>query len=239
MKQKFESAYGKMVKGLFFTVNPIKKIAVKTNCTVHKFINIQGIEILHNEGELEAWDFYKRHVKPLNAGVKWADKDFKSSGHFFHFEKEKGLYGLSNALYDCEKYYRLSLDYLKKNEMDKALFYLGASCHLVQDSTVPHHVNNKLLKKHREFELWIISKLFNDYDFSQENGIISFSSIKEFIKENALFAKRKHEKYGSIQDKEDRYHMISSEILARAQKTTAGFLLKYYNENIKDRVPSQ
>ncbi|MDD7793009.1 zinc dependent phospholipase C family protein [Clostridium sp. 'White wine YQ'] len=235
MVKRIENAYGKVVRGVFFAVNPIKKVAVKTTCIIHKFINIQSIQILHNEGELEAWSFYKEHIRQLNAGVKWADSDFKSSNHFFHYEKEKGLYGLSNALSECEKYHKMSLEHLKKGELEKALFYLGAACHLLQDSTVPHHVNNKLLKKHREFELWIISKLFNDYDFTQEVGIIRNESVRDYIKKNAIFANATHEGYRTIENKEERYYLIASEILSRAQKTTAGFLLDFYNKNLQNR----
>ena len=239
MVRKIESAYGKLLRGVFFAVNPIKKIAVKTTCIIHKFINVQSIQILHNEGELDAWRFYKSHIRPLNAGVKWADGDFKSSNHFFHYQKERGLYGFSNALSECEKYYKQSLDYLKKGDMDKALFFLGASCHLVQDSTVPHHVNNKLLKKHREFELWIISRLFNDYDFTEEKGIIQYKTVKEYIKENALYAYGVHEEYDPIVEKEERYYNIAFRILSRAQQSTAGFLLDYYNKNLKEKNSSK
>lgn len=239
MTKKIESAYGKLLRGVFFAVNPIKKIAVKTTCIIHKFINIQSIQILHNHKEMEAWKFYKSHIRALNAGVTWADGDFKSSNHFFHYQKEKGLYGFSNALAECEKYYHLSLDYLKKGEIEKALFFLGASCHLVQDSTVPHHVNNKLLKKHREFELWIISRLFNDYDFTQEKGIIQYNYIREYIKENALYAYTIHEEYLPIEEKEERYYNIAWRILSRAQQSTAGFLLDYYNKNLKQENSSK
>lgn len=238
MVKRIENAYGKMLRGVFFAVNPIKKIAVKTTCIIHKFINIQSIQILHNHGEVEAWKFYKKNIKALNAGVTWADGDFKSSNHFFHYKKEKGLYGFSNALAECEKYYKLSLDHLKKGEVDKALFFLGAACHLVQDSTVPHHVNNKLLKKHREFELWIISRLFNDYDFTEEKGIIEYKTVREYIKENALYAYGVHEEYNNILEKEERYYNIALKILSRAQQSTAGFLLDYYNKNFLERNSS-
>lgn len=235
MVKRVENAYGKVLRGVFYAVNPIKKMAVKTTCIIHKFINIQSVQILHNEEHMEAWKFYKGHIKSLNAGVTWADGDFKSSNHFFHYKKERGLYGFSNALAECEKYYRQSLEHLKKGEMEKALFFLGASCHLVQDSTVPHHVNNKLLKKHREFELWIISKLFNDYDFTEEKGIIQYKCSREYIKENALFAYKIHERFKDKEEKEERYYNISHRILSRAQQTTAGFLLDYYDKYLKKK----
>ena len=62
--------------------------------------------------------------------------------------------GFSNALEECKKYYNTTLNYTKAGDFNEALFYFGAACHLIQDATVPQHVNNKLLKSHRKFELW-------------------------------------------------------------------------------------
>jgi phospholipase C len=230
LKKKFETTYGKTLKGLMVTVNPIKKRIMKTHCIVHKFINIQSIEILKNEGYNEVNGFYKGHIKELNNGVAWADQDFKSSNHFYHHVKGTGLYGFSNALTEFEKYYKIALKFVEAGDIKQGLFYFGAACHLVQDATVPQHVNNKLLKSHRNFELWIISKLMSDYSFPILNEIIEHEDIKDYIKNNALFANETYITYANIQDKEDRYKKISTLIVQRAQKTTAGLMLNFYND---------
>lgn len=232
-KNKLEFTYGRALHGVMFAVNPLKKLVLKTHCIVHKFINIQAIQILNNDGYVEVSNFYKNHVKALNEGVTWADQDFKSSNHFYHVEKGKGLYGFSNALTECKKYYDMAIRYLEAGDINKALFYLGAACHLVQDSTVPHHVNNKLLKKHRKFELWIISKLLNDYSFAIEDGIIRYENLEEYIKNNSRLAYNTYVKYGGIKDREERYFNVASNILTQAQLTTAGFLLDFYEQYIK------
>ncbi|SUY47824.1 phospholipase C related protein [Clostridium putrefaciens] len=234
-KNKFEFTYGKALHGVMFAVNPFKKLVLKTHCIVHKFINIQAIQILNNDGYVDAGDYYRINIKPLNEGVAWADQDFKSSNHFYHVTKGKGLYGFSDALSEAKKYHKLSLSYLGKGDMNKALFYLGAACHLVQDTTVPHHVNNRLLKKHRKFELWIISKLFSDYSFAVESGILRFNGLEEYIKNNAIIADDTYNKFQVVEDKEERYFKIASVILKQAQITTAGFLLDFYEEYIKDK----
>lgn len=230
MKKRIETTYGKTLKGLMITVNPIKKKIMKTHCIVHKFINIQSIEILKNEGHSEVQGFYKSHIKELNNGVTWADQDFKSSNHFYHHVKGTGLYGFSNALTEFEKYYKSALKFMEAGDTKQALFYFGAACHLVQDATVPQHVNNKLLKSHRNFELWIISKLMSDYSFPIQNEIIKHDNINDYIKNNALFANETYIAYANIQDKEDRYKKISTLIVQRAQKTTAGLMLNFYND---------
>lgn len=231
MRRKFENTYGKFLKSLFFTVNPLKKKILKTYCTAHKFIIMQAVELLKNEGFSEEYEFYKKQVFNINQGATWADQDFKSSNHFYHFSRGKGLYGFSDALTECKRYYDKSLSLLKDDDVKKAMFYLGASIHLVQDVTVPQHVNNKLLESHRKFELWIISRLLSDYSFYAYEGIVRYDSIESYVKNNALMANSTFVKYRNVNDRNERYSLIASTILKEAQKTTAGMLLDYYEKN--------
>ncbi|NOH15617.1 phospholipase C [Clostridium cochlearium] len=234
MGNRIEKTYGTALKGLFHAVNPLKKKFLKTYCTVHKFIMLQSLDILKNNKYEDAYNFFKENLSKLNEGTTWADQDFKSSNHFFHFSKGKGLYGFSNALLECKKYHRKSLEYLEKGDLNKAMFFLGAACHLIQDVTVPQHVNNKLLKSHRRFELWIISKLLNDYSFMAEDEIVRYSNLDEYIVNNAFLANNTYIKYINIKNREEKYNKIASIVLKEAQKTTAGFLLDYY-EDVKNK----
>jgi len=230
MKNKFEHGYGKALSGVFHVVNPIKKRVLKTNCTVHKFIIIQAIEILKNDGYIEEHNFFKKYVKSLNEGVTWADQDFKSSNHFYNIGKGRGLFGFSDALTECNKYYRQSVNYYDAGDTLKAMFYFGASSHLVQDATVPQHVNNKLLKSHRKFELWIISRLMSDYSFEAMSGIVKYSNVDDYIINNAIMANSTYIKYINVKNTEERYASIAIKILKEAQKTTAGLMINYYND---------
>ena len=233
MTKKFEVTYGKTVKGLFYAINPLKKKVLKTYCTVHKFINLQAVDILKNEGYIEESNFFRKYIKALNEGVTWADQDFKSSNHFFHYEEGKGLYGFSDALSEAKRYFYKSLMYAKEGDVVGSIFYLGATCHLIQDSTVPQHVNNKLLKSHRNFELWVISRVMSDYSFEVDNGIIRYEEFSQYIKNNAIAANNTFLRYKHITNKEERYSKIAEVILKLAQRTTAGLLLDYYEEVIK------
>lgn len=230
MKRRLETTYGKTLQGIMFAVNPVKKAVLKTHCTVHKYINMKAIEILKNEANIEQYKFFRDNIKPLNLGVTWADQDLKSSNHFFHHDKGKGLYGFSDALSECEKYYNKSMVLLKNGEKDKAVFYFGAACHLVQDVTVPHHVSNRLLKSHRKFELWIIARLMSDFSFDAESGIKRYESIRKYIESNAKMAHFTYNKYEDIQNIEERYYKIASEIIKEAQRTTAGLMMDFYEE---------
>lgn len=229
MKLTLEKSYGKTLRGIMFAVNPIKKLIIKTHCSVHKYIIYNSINILKNENYKKEYIFYKRYEYYLNKGATWADQDFKSSNHFYHYKKGIGIYGFSNALDESYKYYNKAINYIKLGDIKTATFYIGAVCHLVQDVTVPQHVNNKLLNNHRNFELWIIKEVLNDpIKFRTNRGIIYFDNLKDYIKSNAKFANDTNYKYRFIKDKNLRYEKISKDILERAQQSTAGILIHIY-----------
>lgn len=230
MKEKIEKTYGEAVKKLFFAVNPLKKKIMKTNCTVHKFIMIRAIEILKNDGYKKQSNYFRNNIVNLNLGVSWADQDFKSSNHFYHVSKGRGLYGFSDALTECRKYYSESILKAKEGDCDKSIFYFGAACHLIQDVTVPQHVNNRLLKSHRRFEMWIISKLMSDYSFIATDRTVRYESLDQYIKNNAIMANSIYIKNLNIESRDKRYWKVASAILKEAQRTTSGFMLDYYDD---------
>lgn len=237
MIKKLEKTYGSALKGVFFAVNPLKKKMLKTNCTVHKYINIKAVDLLAIEGYENEYEFFKKYIRHVNNGVFWADQDFKSSNHFYSVSKGRGLYGFSDALSECRKYYKNSEENFNKGNIEKSLFYLGASCHLIQDATVPQHVNNKLLKSHRKFELWIISKLMTDYSFDAKEGIIKYDELQDYIINNAIMANDTYLKTINIKNTEKRYSKIATTIIHQAQKTTAGFLVLFYEQmKVKNKI---
>lgn len=228
VKEKIEYIYGSTIKYAFKAVNPIKKKIMKTPCIVHKFINRKALDILRKENEIEAYRFFYRYIDELNQGVVWADQDFKSINHFFHHKKEKGLYGFSNAFKLCEDYYEKSIRFCVDGNIKAAMFYLGAACHLIQDSTVPHHVHNKLLKQHRSFELWIKYELVSGNCFNDIGSITRYGDLYEYIKSNAKNAYEIYYKCEGLHDINLRYKIISDNIILKAQSSTAGVLMDFY-----------
>lgn len=228
MKRKIEKHYGKAVRKVMKTVNPIKKLLIKTYCEVHKFINTKSLEVIKMEGFEDEYSFYLKYMRQMNAGTVWADQDFKSTNHFYHYLEQKGLYGFSNALIECEKYYSMSINFATQGNLEAALFYFGVACHLIQDATVPQHVNNKLLNSHRNFELWIIKKLRNGYKFVKTTESKRYNSIEEYIKANAIKANETYNAYLDVADTETRYELIANSIMEEAVKTTAGIMLDFY-----------
>jgi len=45
MGEVFERYYGKTFRGALAIVNPFKKMIMKTECKVHRFINYQAINV--------------------------------------------------------------------------------------------------------------------------------------------------------------------------------------------------
>lgn len=225
-----EEAFGKTMRGIYFLANPVKKVFIKTTCVVHKHINSIAIEILKKNGYQDEYKFFSKNIDCINEGTVWADQDFKSSNHFFHYETNRGLFGFSNALDECVKYYNMSIKFLKCGDKNKSLFCFGAACHVLQDSTVPQHVHNKLLDRHRKFELWIIGKLVAGYKFEKASGIIRENSLEKYVKNNAKFSNSVYNKYNAVLNKEIKYKGIANSIIPRAEMTTAGIMLNYYKE---------
>lgn len=228
----FEKNYGKTMEMFMKFANPVKKKIVKTSCYVHKYINYQSIWILKKNGHKDAFNFYIDNINSLNHGVYWADQDFKSSNHFFHLHTEKGMYGFSDALSFSKDYYHKAEKFIKNDDIKNGIFKLGATCHLIQDACVPHHVLGKLLKEHRSFEQWILRRVVEEYFIFEHENIISCGSIEEYIKGNGQHAFDTYYKYAEILDKNERYEKISTDILERAISSTAGVLLDFYEKNI-------
>lgn len=235
MKTIVEKAFGKTALGFMAFVNPIKKLIIKPKCISHKYINNKALQLLRNEGYEKEYRYYYRYIENINAGVTWADQDLKSVNHFYHFEKRRGLYGFSNALEECKKYYNKAISHLELGDVPGSMFFFGAACHLIQDATVPQHVNNKLLKKHRNFELWIIGQILSGHKFQTKEGIKRCESVDEYIKTNALIANKIYFRFNNMKDKEEKYMKIASLIIKEAQMTTAGFMLDF-NELLKEKL---
>lgn len=231
-----ENSYSVIFKNVLRAVNPLKKKVIKTECEVHKFITNQALEILKNDKHKRAYEMLSMYIDDLNAGVVWADQDFKSSNHFYNPEKDRGMYGCSNALKECRHYYNKALKMYLRRNMKGAMFYLGAACHLIQDLTVPQHVNVRLLDQHRKYEQWVI-KTYKEHDnFKIYSGGIYLNSIDEYARLNARTAISTYRKYIIENNRQERYYKTTMIVLAMAQKTTAGLLMKFFRDIIKNKA---
>lgn len=226
---KFEDTYGKIVKSALWLVLPVKNIFIETSCEVHVFINNRAVQILRNDGYLEAFDFYSKNIECINKGAVWADQDFKSRDHFYNPYSKKGLYGCKTSKYWFENWYRYALIHWESGAIDTSMFYLGAALHLIQDSTIPQHGNINLMKNHRSYEQWIIKIHENISHYSVNDKGIYYDSPYNYINMNSKCAIEIYKRYSLIKNLKDKYYKITNVMLPLAQRTTAGCLLNFYN----------
>ncbi|OOM80507.1 zinc dependent phospholipase C family protein [Clostridium sp. BL-8] len=225
-----EKSYSYVFKGILKAVNPIKKKIIKTECKVHKFINVQAVIILKNDGHIEAHKIMNLYIDDINAGVVWADQDLKSNNHFYNPHKDKGLYGSSNAKKECISYYAKALDDYFHGDIRSSMFYLGAACHLIQDLTVPQHANVNLLDNHRSYENWVIRMHIHYDEFKIKEGGIYFNSLNQYIISNSKRAINIYRKHSHVKNRNVRFRLITSRILTMAEATTAGLMFKFYKD---------
>lgn len=225
-----EKSYSYVFKGVLRAVNPVKKKIMKTECKVHKFINIQSIMILKNDGHIEAHKLMNSYITDINAGVVWADQDLKSSNHFYNPHKNKGLYGNSDGKKECIFYYTKALNEYFNGDIKSAMFYLGAACHLIQDLTVPQHANVNLLNNHKSYENWVIRTHIHYNEFRIEKGGIYFNSLNNYIDYNSKEAIKIYRKHSHVKNRHVKFQLITSMVLTMAQATTAGLMFKFYKD---------
>lgn len=225
-----EKSYGKVFKNVLRAMNPVKKIVIKTECRVHKFINVQALEILRNDGHEKEYEFLNAYIHQINSGAVWADQDFKSSNHFYNPDTQKGLYGSSNAFKECMLYYAKALNKYFKGDINSSMFFLGAACHIIQDMTVPQHVNVNLLKHHRKYEQWVIRTHLEHDNFKVFEEGIYFDTVQKYLEYNTRKAMATYLQYSNEENLNVKFYGITSIILVIAQKSTAGVMFKFYND---------
>jgi phospholipase C len=63
MPGMIENSYGEVVGTALKIVRPFKNIVKRPECRVHKFINLQSVNILGNDGNAAAWEFFNRNMR--------------------------------------------------------------------------------------------------------------------------------------------------------------------------------
>jgi len=223
----FEKHYGKYMSYFLKLINPIKKLFISTKCKVHLFNNYHAIRLLKDYKYNNEFLFYKKYLYYLNQGSIWADQDFKSTNHFYNPYKDKGLYGHSNSLALVKDYYNIATHYYK-DDMKISMFYLGACIHIIQDLTIPQHVNIRLFDNHRQFETYVKYTHTIVRDYQSIDPPILLDSPSSYVEYNSRVAVRIHEKYINVHPIKMRFHMIALTSLPLAQSSTAGCLILFY-----------
>ena len=238
-----EKSYDYFVSALLGVSNPIKRSVVNTHCDVHKFINHLALPILMNDKYEKEYNFFISFMEDINKGAVWADQDFKSTHHFYHPYRKKGLYGRKNAMILARDYYARALTLWDKGAFNKSLFYFGAVLHLIHDMSIPQHANIKLLDSHRQYETFVKRSYQYVKEFQAKQGAYVMDSVEEYIKFNGRIALKIYKRYRTIADEEERFYFITKCNLPLSQRTTAGAMVMFYSdifeENAKKKKKSR
>jgi len=142
---------------LLLAASPAQPLIDQASPT-HDFLFRQAVAILERDGYQRVAALARQGLDRLIAGSAWADEGWKNVTHMFDPDLGRGLRGWPSAVETCENYVDLAALHFWQKDMDEALFYLGAACHIVQDLSEPHHAAVRLFDGHRPFEHWARSQ---------------------------------------------------------------------------------
>lgn len=226
----FEKYYGKAFKSFLWVINPIKKQVIETECQVHRFITYKALKLLNKYDYGREYEFFNFYLDEINSGVWWADQDFKSINHFYNPGKKRGLYGHGNALAFAKNYYDKAIKFWNKKDIEKSMFYLGASVHIIQDMTIPQHVNIRLLDSHRRYENFVKMTYDVVAEYVTYKKPIMFKDLESYVIFNSKMALKIYDDSRDMKNEEERFHHVTRCILPIAQRTTAGCFLMFLED---------
>lgn len=190
----------------------------------HDFCNKQAIEILKNDGFRREAVLLEQYLNDINAGVAWADQNWAYTSHYYNPFTGRGLRGWSTALESCTRFFWKAESCLSDSFWEKAFFYLGAAAHLVQDLCVPYHARNIILCGHQQYERWVAKRAKNYSVFSGGIYNEAYREPGDWVAANARIS---HNYINEVKSPSTSgYHLATVQLLARTQRSTAGFF--YY-----------
>jgi len=187
----------------------------------HQFFVSQAVEILRNDGHEKYANLIEFYGSQLNKGVNWADIGWKNITHYFDPDTGKGKLKFANAVDETVLYFNRAARHWREKDYNRAMFYLGAAVHIVQDLCVPQHAANSVSPGHRRYENWA-KKRFAQYMVSSGGSYRRFESPAQFAFENARTASRYRDNV-KLRKGSKSFHRATRVVLPMAQMSTAEF----------------
>lgn len=197
-------------------------------CATHVFINRQTRLILEEDGNVEAAGLLVAFGRELDLGVCWPDGGWGSVHHFYHARTGAGLWGRSPADVLVSRFYKRALNLWRRGCIRKAMFYLGAVTHLLQDICEPHHASCSWGVGHHLYEKWV-QKHKDNYPV-QQGGI--YRRYDDPVKWLKYCSKKSYSFFEMVNKKSDIrcYQQATEYLLPLAQRVTAGFWLNFLEQ---------
>ncbi|MGQ9824088.1 MAG: zinc dependent phospholipase C family protein [Desulfotomaculales bacterium] len=192
--------------------------------STHVFCNRQARLILFNDGYRQVAQLFNRYANQLDKGVVWADRLWRSTTHHYDPFTGRGFWFLTSGAEKCRTYFQKAFTCWRRGKHARAMFFLGAAAHLVQDACVPHHACCQMFDGHLEYEKWAKE---NKHNFRVDSGgLYNRADTPEgWVAANARTAREYYRCVKSPGSDED-YHEATAVLLVLAQRSTAGFF--YY-----------
>jgi phospholipase C len=197
-------------------------------CSTHVSCNRQARLILESDGHLEAANLLEAYSQDLDLGVCWPDGGWGSIHHFFHPKTGDGYLGMTSAKVMLERFFQRAVESWGKGGYEKAMFFLGAATHLVQDLCEPHHSNCTCRMDHHRYEIWVQSHC-------QEYLVVDYGSYEKQKRPSDWLQDCALTSHGLIdlvsgEPEEERYREATEILLPLTQRTTAGFWLSFLEQ---------
>lgn len=224
-----KARYWNVTKQLLAVTGVVHNLVNREGPT-HNYCNEQAVVILKADGFSQAAQITQAYLKELNEGVAWADRAWKNSSHFFNPSTGKGFWRWPNALLECHLHFHRAQKEWEIHHYRKAMFFLGAASHIVQDLCVPHHVRGDLFNGHQDFENW--AEVNRNYFAVNSRGLYQLAETPgSWVAANAFFS---DQYYPLVADNSSQinYPRAAKILLARAQRTTAGFFVFFLQNKL-------
>ncbi|MCL6448790.1 MAG: zinc dependent phospholipase C family protein [Armatimonadetes bacterium] len=204
-------------------------------CGTHVACNRQARLILEADGQIAAACVLEAFRRELDLGVCWADSGWGCVHHFYHAKTGSGLLGRAPASEFCARYYRRALKLWRQGRFARAMFFLGAATHLLQDACEPHHANCHFRMGHREYEKWV-----QEYkeDYLVDSGGI-YKKSRDPVRWLKDCAQKSFALFDLVKEKDNvnYYRQATGYLLPLTQRITAGFWLNFLNQAGVDLRP--
>ncbi len=195
-------------------------------CSTHVMCNKQARIILARDGFAGAARVLESFSKELDLGVCWPDSGWGSLHHFYHAKTGAGLLTMKAANVFFERYYLTALHLWRKGSFEKAMFFLGAVTHLLQDICEPHHTNCSWGLWHSNYEKWVRD---NKYAYLVQQGGIYLRQQHDPVNWLKKCAQSSYQLIDLVGEKscESFYKQATGHLLPMTQQITAGFWLDF------------
>lgn len=211
---------------LMRSLAPLQPLVADSTCATHDLCNQSAIEILEADDHRGAAELAAPYLSVLNDGSRWADAEWRNRGHYFDPTTGRGLWRFPDAASLAESYWERALEAWRHGRARAAMFALGAALHVAQDLCVPHHAALRIWNGHREYEDWVRERR---HAFVVSSGGLYRPGfgLADWVIANARASLPLLTAVDSGSTEQSRREATAI-LLGRAQRCTAGMLLRFW-----------